>query len=175
MTKARLRQNRRQTLWQSALACEKEFAATLEQLRGCPVPLFLSENDRLRLLTLWVWMRRYKVSMLWILTMLFQRYAHFTKRKTHTSLGMRIATLCGRTSQNYIEEEILRQFPESENYAEWRSQEQQRQLRSTRTFTVSNPFTYTQDYHQWVQRNRTKIITIAEAMQRWPYRDNPWL
>lgn len=166
---------KRQLLYQHALEVEPLFHSALEELRGEKTFLSLTHEDRLRLLTLKVWMLRYKVPLTWILETLLQHYSKFIRRRrTGSTLGVRVATLVSQSSKQVLEEEILKQFPCGENISRWKTAQQRQQLHQNGICRMQDPMTFASDYGHWLEQARRDHERATDKFSVRPYRDNPW-
>lgn len=152
------------------------------------------EIDQQRLLVLGVWRERYKVSVRFILRKLIPYYqsriTKWRKRRYTDGLGVKIPTLVGNHSEQILKETIRQEFPEGENYDEWRWKKRLEIIKrreqanddgiATREKTVQDfakPERYMKYYQRKSKQKRTefeKALNNDENKKR-PYRDNPWL
>lgn len=84
--------------------------------------------DQLRLITLLVWAERYHVTLRYILRVLVNHYQRFLKKAHSMSLGVKIATLVGKHSEQVLREHIARDYQDKENVKEWRWRRRRKML-----------------------------------------------
>jgi hypothetical protein len=157
----------------------------------------LKHDDELRLLTLYAWRDRYKVSIKWMLKLLIPIWSKkFARFKIKSSLGCRVATLVGKKSEEIIRERLWRDFPHGENKDNWRQTEQDKIIKSlgkndsktrkTKTrfaniLEAPNPETFIKQYRRelkWKKStnnlNHNQNKQLKEIKQK-QYRMNPWM
>lgn len=155
---------------------------------------YLKKPDQYRLLVLDVWRERYKVTVRFILKRLVPYYqariSKWQKRRYTDGLGIRVATLVGVHSEQILKEAIQQEFPDAENWDEWRWKRRLEILKqreketddgiATREKTVQD-FAKPERYMKYYQRKtRQKRAEFEKELnndenKRRPYRGNPWL
>lgn len=152
----------------------------------------LSDDDRIRLLTLQCWSERYKVTLDYIVALLVgyyaQRFARMGANKQ--GLGCRVSVLTGKKSEAILIDAIKRDFPEEEHLLAWRHEHRKMLLAVSDTdvddeemvvkhktiLDYQSPKAYVRAYSKRIQQKRIEN-RAAEAdvnRRRYPYRDNPW-
>lgn len=154
----------------------------------------MKKEDQYRLLVLDVWKERYRVSIRFILKRLVPYYQSrinkWQKRRYADGLGIRVATLVGVHSEQILKETVEKEFPEAENFNEWRWKQrlailQQREqvnddgiaIREKTVHDFSKPERYMKYYQRKTRQKRAefeKALNNDENKKR-PYRGNPWL
>jgi len=135
----------------------------------------LPDHTKWALSVLLVWSQRYKISVWEILDILHSRYKKFWKTpKDGFSLGISAPTLVGNRSQEILEEEILRLYPNGENVRCWASQRQIQLLGGyPRLVATDDIFSYSRRYEHMIRQWRRQR-TPRPSFTRRRYRDNPW-
>ena len=102
---------------------QKKVERVLSKYRGEEVVLYINQNNRYRLLTLKVWMDKYKISLRFILQTLVPFWEKFlnkrTKKLKSKGLNVQIATLVGKKSEQILQESITNAFPHNEHKQLW--------------------------------------------------------
>lgn len=82
------------------------------------------EEDLLRYLNWKVWSMRYGVSLRWIIKQIMERneYSRDSHRRAITSMGLKSVMITGKTTEVYIRERVLEDFPNGENLMAMRAQ-----------------------------------------------------
>lgn len=172
----------------------EEVKKALEKIRGKRVYLQLKEQDQIRLLKLRVWAERYYVDVRYILTRLIPFWEHFIVRRSKTlkseGLGVRVATLVGKKSQELLESFIQEDFPYGSAKLLRRHSEQDRMLRNLELnpdgiktacdsprsiFDFYTPRVYVEYYRRRIRKQQKARERFVQQMQEKPYRGNPWL
>ncbi|SRR6266436_322432 len=166
---------------------------TLKKIRKDDVTLFLNENDRYRLLTLKVWVQRYRVDLRFILETLLPFWEQFVKRRSRKmktrGLNVKVSTLVGKKSEEILQDQIRKKLPREINKRLWISMERERiftifALQERDEFTRKNGLKHMVDYKdpkKWA-RAYQKVIEaeskmrekIDTEMKKRPYRGNPF-
>jgi hypothetical protein len=154
----------------------------------------LKHDDELRLLTLYTWRDRYRVSIRWMLKFLIKIWSkQFSRFKVKSSLGCRVATLVGRKSEEIIRERIFREFPNGENKSTWQQAEKDRivsliqprkdrrkKARFTSILQAHNPQHFISKYKKEIKwKSREKNLSSRNQKQlkevkNKQYRNNPY-
>ena len=140
------------------LRIEQKLQSSLSRLEGWDennMHLYLSPEDKLRLLNLNVWSLRYGVSIDYILTALLQHYFVRHRRKNRY-LGIRVSALMSKPSEEFLEEAIRQEFPNNEMEQERQEREKRRVNRILKTQTRLKMETVNPDVYedQWQKRDR---------------------
>jgi hypothetical protein len=154
----------------------------------------LKHDDELRLLILYVWRDRYKVSIRWMLKFLIKIWSKkFSRFKIKSALGCRVATLVGNKSEEIIKEKIWKEFPNNENKKNWIQSEQdkilslikplkdkRKKVRTTSILQAKNPQDFIRRYKKEIRwKNKEKRLSSRhnkqlKELKRKTFRDNPW-
>jgi hypothetical protein len=153
----------------------------------------LSKDDEHRLLTLYTWRDRYKVSIKWMLKILIKIWTKkFARFKINSSLGCRVATLVGKKSEEIIREEIYKEFSHGENLKNWKQSEQDKIVKlvqgSTETskrerkyssiLEAKTPEAYIKQYERELRWNKQKTSSKSQKLltqvKEKPFRNNPF-
>ena len=173
---------------------------TLKEIRqGERTVLRLKAVDRYRLLTLKIWSERYRVPLKYILQVLMawtETFArkHFQRAKNTEGFGVKVSTLCGKRSQEILEDQIRRDFPNSEHKTtfiqreqnrilEWEVRRQDRQdddgiktpdqIRKN-LFDFPHPKGYVRYYRNRIRRESRQRERIIQELEKRLYRGNPF-
>ena len=161
------------------------------------VKLFLSDDDKFRLLRLKVWSIRWSIPVDEILDILIPILRKVVEgkgrqwKRLNKGLGIRITTLTGEASEKILIREIDRRYPQGENVSVLKSAEQDRQLiaekveeeggefavRSTPKLITSESIDdYVERYATRVQKEREEFDKASSEKwrRRKAYRGNPW-
>lgn len=154
----------------------------------------LKHDDELRLLTLYTWRDRYKVSIKWMLKFLIKIWSkQFSRFRIKSALGCRVATLVGKKSEEIIREKLWKEFPNNENKSNWAqsekdkiislikpSKEKRKKVRYTSLLQAHNPQDFIRKYKKELKwkskekrlssRNKKELKEIKNKC----YRNNPW-
>lgn len=153
----------------------------------------LKHDDELRLLTLYAWRDRYKVTIKWILkTLIPIWHKKFARFKVRSALGCRVATLVGKKSEEIIREKLWRDFPHKENVKDWKQKEKQRILelvggRSNRRkaryesiVEAPNPESFIKQYKREIKWQTSEMKMSSKnqkevsQLKHKNFRNNPW-
>lgn len=135
-------------------------------------------NDQIRLLTLKVWMVRHKVRLDFIVRILVtywqKKFEHKIKKQKY-GIGVGIATLTGRVSEQILISVIGKEFPHEENVIEWRSTMQMLRLRRPVVKVTGEDFA--ERYEHSIRTRQAQLDTALGSgkYKRRMYRDNPWV
>lgn len=141
----------------------------------------LRQEDEIRLLKLEGWEEKYKVSVEWILRQLVpfwrDKYSKYSKK---VGLGVTVATLTGKKSEEILQQRIAEEFPDKENLARWKATAQQRQWDivwdgAKRKEDWLEPGKTIRKYRNRMERERQERKEWAEQTRKRHYRNNPWL
>jgi hypothetical protein len=141
----------------------------------------LKQEDEIRLLRLEGWEEKYKVPVEWILRQLVpfwrEKYSKYSKK---VGLGVTVATLTGKKSEEILQQRIAEEFPDGENIARWKVREQQRQWeivsdRSNGREDWMEPGKTLKKYRTRMERERQERQTWATKTKKRRYRNNPWI
>ncbi len=154
----------------------------------------LSINESRRLLKLKVWSERYSVSLDYILGRMLPFWESFIQRKTRRAksrgLGVRIATLTGKKSEQMLQLFIQQDFPAETHILLARQNKQQAILSrmdkpedgiptssdfSKTMFDFPYPGSYLQYYRRRMKKQAKRIERITQEFQKYPYRGNPFV
>jgi hypothetical protein len=163
--------NRLLALEQRCLFVERSLQSILARLDNKPaVTLFLSPEDKVRLLNLHVWSLRYSVPLDYIVQVLLKRL--FAKhRRPNRSLGIRVSSLTGNSAELFVAEQAQKDFPNQEMKTAAKEQKKRTLANVTSLqLTGIDPSKYEE---QWRQRQQA-LKRSSRLLQR-PWRDNPWL
>lgn len=169
-------------LWMKMMQIETRVEIVLKEDLG--VSWFKpSMEDKLRLLTLEGWEEKYRVSLNWILVQLvpFWRKRFVSYRKVGgKSLGVSVATLVGKKSEEILKQKLSEQFPDGENLARWRVREQARQWdiswdQPIRVEDWEHPQETILRYQRRMVAERRERKSWVAKRKRRRYRDNPWV
>lgn len=140
-----------------------------------------SLEDQYRLLTLRMWMIKYRVTLEFILSVLVPFWAgkfQSRKRTNDKALGVRIATLSGSVSEKILQTAIKNTYPNGENEISWRAEAQEEYMKVSGTLgSVDNhPENFIEEYVRRclkVRHQNRKLIESGRFTRR-SYRGNPW-
>jgi len=166
--KVRVQLERECYIWQHIVEAE------LSRVVGRTIRMRLTRLDQQRLLTLRAWATRYKVSLHFILSLLLSFWLKKGfKNRTDSYLGVRISSLTGKRSKRLLEDEVLKQFPNNEHIAAWKSERLLELCFAPFSMAVtSNPEQFGEAYVEAIKKRQAE----AEPRQKWlrrPFRDNP--
>ena len=138
------------------------------------------EEDELRALRLRQLEELYKVPLEWILAQLLPIWRKKFSRYQSGGLGVSMATLVGDKSEEIIRQRLKEEYPEQENEALWRSQQQQSQWQLFRDGIKKrdnweDPVVAVRDYTARMNRERAARAEFERMARRRPYRGNPWI
>lgn len=176
---------------------------TLSKIRnGERVVLRLDRNDRYRLLTLKMWSERYRVPVKYILETLMawtETFARKHFRRTRTEgFGVKVSTLCGKKSEQILETQIAKDFPNGEHKLAFIQVEQTRILEwevrrlekleqqesdgiqvnghaKKSLLDYEQPRVFVRHYKKRIQREGQQRAEIVKEMMKRNYRGNPFL
>jgi hypothetical protein len=154
----------------------------------------LKADDELRLLTLFTWRDRYKVSVKYILKLLIPIWTRkFSRFRVKTSLGCRVATLVGNKSEEILRERIAHDFPNKENIQQYDSIERDKIIqyatrhenknkakredeKSLLEYKNINSFIhqYKRDLRWKKKKSSSKSQKLLEQVKTKQYRNNPF-
>lgn len=163
-------------LEQQCLKVERKLRLALCRLEGWEeekMHLYLSPEDKVRLLNLFVWSRRYGVTMEYLLEILLHR--HFAKhRRKERYLGVRVSALMSKPAEAYVEETLREEFPNNEMKRELQEKEKRRVARildslSKLQMTTTAPDDYEQQWQHSVRREQRHSRLFPRS-----WRGNPW-
>jgi hypothetical protein len=167
----------------------------LSTYRKDKVRLFLPDKEKYRLLKLRVWMERYNVDLLYILERLIPLWEGFIKRRTKAlksqGLGVKVATLTGKKSEQFLKDMVDRDYPSDTNKELVRINKQNRILNREKSvvedgiktksdgmknlFDFNSPKGYMQYYKRRISRQTHHREHIIQLLKKYPYRGNPFL
>jgi hypothetical protein len=139
-------------------------------------------RDRMRLLNLYTWSKRYKVPY----PILFQTLVKYWRQKfsAHTfpgRLGVKPATLVGKASRDIIERFIMQTYTDNENEAIWRDTASRRIIimlrrnEQTESGITSNPDKLVSAYRHHITQSQESSRAISKRMRRRAFRNNPFV
>lgn len=168
--------------------------------------LYFTDKDRIRLLTLRVWEKKYKIdtlTMLHILIPFWDRFMNKRVKRISKSLGVRVATLTGKKSEQILVDTLHQTFPNQENVALWMSSQREqiisdelKRVKKSDKFgprvdpssmeddetgkilgltDFSSPAKYLRYYRKWIRKEQAQRDRIQNEMRKYPYRNNPFL
>lgn len=172
----------------------QEVEAALSKMKDEKVRLFLPQNDKYRLLKLKLWTEKYSVDLYYIISKLVPIWASFIRRQSKAlksqGLGVRVATLTGKKSEQLLQDLIAKDFSSDQNKLLHRINEQNRILNEvveskdgikTESDSVKNildfpsPKGYMRYYKRRIRRQLKYRNLIIEEMMKYPYRGNPFI
>lgn len=151
----------------------------------------VTDLDKLRLLKLDIWCQKYKVSLRFILRAILPYYFSAQKkyqRGRGNSLGIRIATLCGKKSEEILGYWLSKAFPDRENLNMWQH-ERQKEIIDSR-LGIDEDIThrksllecrsvkdYIRKYRQHIRAERESLEQVTDNPNNKlrAYRDSPWI
>jgi hypothetical protein len=171
---------------------QNEVNKILEEMYGKLI-YRLTPDNRLRLMTLWTWMDRYKVDMRFVLAAVvpyhLERIANGPKRKRKSnpkSLGFAVGTMVGKTSEKILQQAIERGFPNGENLSLWQWERMQEVMRkrekeagedataTRRQFESIGQYVKAYKRRVYAKRRDFEREQRRTANTRRHYRTNPW-
>lgn len=137
-------------------------------------------EDEIRLLRLAGWEEKYKVTISWILHQLVPIWRRKYAGYQAAGLGVSVATLTGKKSEEILKKRITEEYPSGENVAIWKAKEQDRQWANLWDEPVgkmdwTKPEETLDKYHRRMAKEREGRKAYARIAQRRKYRNNPWL
>lgn len=159
-------------------------AARVEEVlkQSLSVSWFLpSQEDQLRLLVLEGWEEKYRISLDWMLKQLVPYWrSRFTRYRKSKSMGVSIATLIGKKSEEFLRQRILEAYPDGENLLQWKMGEQARQWsvewdNPPKKEDWENPREVITQYQKRMTVERRERKTWMAKRKRRRYRNNPWI
>jgi hypothetical protein len=160
----------------------------------------LPQNELYRLLRLRVWVEKYQVDLTYILSKLLPFWKTWLPRKnlkrgdnyTKTEgLGVRIATLTGKKSENMLQEFIKQDFPSEQHITLRRNYLQSELLdkhmehsddgiktasdQSKTLFDFVRPAGYLQYYRRRIRKLQSRREELVQQFKERPYRGNPFV
>jgi len=170
---------------------QREVERVVSKLRKEKFRFFnLPQNERYRLLKLRNWQEMYSVDLNYILGKLLPLWESWLPKKSKRSihgygLGIRLATLTGKKSEQMLQEFIKQDFPSEQNKTMRRSYKQDVILKkylsedgirteSKTLLDFGHPKGYLQYYRKRMQRQNARIDKITQEFQKRPYRGNPF-
>jgi hypothetical protein len=144
-----------------------------------------NQKDRMRLLNLVTWSRRYQVPY----RLIFQVLVNYWRQKfsAHTvpgRLGVKPATLVGRASRDIIERFVAQTYPDDENEAIWRETASRRVIAmmhnkdnadSPGIGLTDDPAKLVAAYKRHIAKRQDSAKHIAHRMARRHFRNNPFV
>jgi len=173
-----------------------EVEVTVSKFRNKKFKFYiLPKNERYRLLRLRVWMERYQVDLYYILSKLLPWWEQFVQRRSKKlkseGLGVRVATLTGKKSEQMLQLFISQDFPLQQHTLMQRIHRQNiilnRELDksedgiktasdfSRNIFDFPHPRGYVQYYRRRIRRHALRREHIVQEMKTRPYRGNPFV
>lgn len=173
-----------------------KVAKDLGKIRKQEVRLYITMQDRYRLLKLKVWADKYKVPLIFILSTLIPLWESFIQRRSRQvkreGLNVRVATLTGKKSEQFLQEAIRKEFPDGANKRLWIAKHRERILATkvlslqdkellSRSQKVSGleEFTTPRKYIAYYRRRVRYLNSVREKviqqMEERPYRSNPFV
>jgi hypothetical protein len=153
----------------------------------------LPQNECYRLLRLRVWVELYQVDLTYILNRLLPFWKTWIPKKSKSiasqGLGVRIATLTGKKSEQMLQEFIKQDFPSDQHKALRRSYRQNDLLdkymnesedgiktvnQDKTLFDFVNPRGYLQYYRRRIRNQQYRRDALIQQFQLRPYRGNPF-
>lgn len=171
----------------------RRVESTLKSIRKEDVHLFLTQKDRYRLLILRSWEIKYRIPLRYILSTVLPIWEAFVKRRSKKmksqGLNVRVSTLTGKKSEQYLVERINKDFPGELNKIMYISSERERIFNKTlhqvddgikvkSNIKDLQDFISTTRYVKYYRKERKKENkrrdTIQEEFEERPYRGNPF-
>lgn len=147
--------------------------------------LHLRPDDRLRLTIFQSWATRHKVPLNYVLKTLVGYWRSKTRRPGKKSvLGVTLAALTSRTSEEILKARIAKDFPSGENVTQWNLNAQRVLLglaeprgKVKSLIDEDKPEHSCKIYGERIQRRRNKLDSAAagQRRRRRAWRGNPWL
>ncbi len=155
-----------------ALAVETAASVILER----PVRIWDRPPALYQILTIRTWVIRYRVSLSWVLRLLLKdRFGRIVAPSKSGGLGLPLRTLCSTATQQYVENEVLRQFPHDENISVWNQKQRSTMLATLRFVKPQKDLNqFVQAYTKWASQEQENTERFAEKLRRRPWRGNPW-
>lgn|SRR5882724_1828146 len=152
-----------------------------------PTYVGFSIKDENRFFVLWVWSERYKVPLSYTIESLLKIWGLITgkhKRGRKPMLGVSPAIFTGKKSEQFLQECILRDYPNRENESEWRLKQQEKLLgledeprgKAQSFIDIRHPENMVRSYKRKVDRRARKLAkaNAAEWRKGRAWRGNPW-
>ena len=181
-----------------SLATEYTYkvAKELSKIRKEQVTLYIRMPDKYRLLKLKVWSEKYRVPLIFILSTLIPLWESFIQRRSRQvkreGLNVRVSTLTGKKSEEFLKEAIKKEFPDGANKQLWIAKHRERILakaildsqdkdlltRSQKVQDLSEfttPKQYVAYYRRRVRYLSSSREKIIQQMEERPYRSNPFV
>lgn len=153
----------------------ESFVKTNLKLRWWKLKL----EDEYRLIRLLQWEEKYQVSMEWMLHLLLPIWKKMYGRYQRNGIGVTIATLTGKKSEEIVVQHIQEEFPDRENREQWKARQQTKQFESTKDIPLrklpEGMDEFLQGYLARMARQRVERSQFARKMRRRNWRMNPWL
>lgn len=155
----------------------------------------LPKNELYRLLRLRVWETRYQVDLFYIIAKLLPFWEKWIPKRSKSlrtkGLGVRIATLTGKKSEQMLQAAIEQDFPSGQNITLRRNWKQTVLLEKEmeegvedgikvksedkNLFDFRRPAGYLQYYQRKIKRQRAKRDRIIQEFKKRPFRRNPFV
>lgn len=136
-------------------------------------------EDDYRLLRLLQWEEKYKVSVRWIVHLLVPIWKKKYSKYQKNGIGVTIATLVGKKSEEILVQSIVEKFPDGEHLMKWRANAQNGQWRrlqeEKRKLKWENPTQAISQYRKAILQERESFRRLSQKMKRRKWRSNPWL
>jgi hypothetical protein len=150
---------------------------------GCKPLHGIRRKDELRLLTLWVWSTKYKVSIRYMLQVLLPIWRKRFKTEGSRGMGCKVPLLVGVASNRILLEAIVRDYPDNANLTDWALREKLRirgitesgALRKVGRLDPVAPEAFAARYRKVIlHRSKQVERAVSSKIYRRAYRDNPW-
>jgi hypothetical protein len=172
----------------------QEVEETISKIRNDKFRFYvLPQNEQYRLLRLRVWTERYQVDLTYILSRLLPFWKKWIPNKSRAiasqGIGVRIATLTGKKSEQMLQEFIKQDFPSDQHKLLRRSFLQNELLdkymessdgiktgsKSKNLFDFVRPAGYLQYYRRRMRRQHDEREELSKQFKERPYRGNPFV
>lgn len=133
-------------------------------------------SQRLKLLKLWSWSRKHKVTVAEVLSIVVP---YWDRKKSGKWIGIPINSLVSYRSEQILKEKILWRYPNGENLDAWRANARKLYLQGLYVVKVNtnNPLRYASEYRMQIMKKRRVIEKkfFTREFERRHYPENPWI
>jgi hypothetical protein len=173
------------------LSVEGEFNEILRNVYGRKI-WKLKEIDSARLMKLKVWESIYAVDMKYILGKLLPYYWNIlpkylkAKVERNQTLGVKIASLVSIRSEDILDQAIIEDFPDGENFQSRKEDARNECIemialdndeipaRPKKMLAYNKVSDAMKAYHRKIERQRSAFSRLAKKRRRMAWRGNPW-
>lgn len=151
---------------------------TIGKILGETFSFYPSQNEGYRLYQLQIWSWRYKIPLEILLRELLTHWhSKLSFKRPKGRLGVRVATLVGAKSKEFLLTRLAELYPHQENVREWQMGQQSLIVPTTNAlaFTDTSPFSYIKHYTKDVVATRKKLTDAQKVFSRRVYRDSCWV